>query len=133
MELYRAGEDYLKAIYILRLEKDDVHSMDVVKRLGISKASVSRALRLLREGGFITMDDDKLLYLTKVGCEIAEQVYEKYRILTAWLVAMGVDPETAEKDACRMEHVVSEKSVEILKARIEEKAMDPGMTGPTAE
>ena len=120
MELYRAGEDYLKAIYILQKENGIVHSMDVARRLKVSKASVSRGMRLLREGGMITMDIDKRLHLTQAGVEIAEQTYEKYRVLSAWLIRMGVDAETAESDACRMEHVISDHCVDILKSRLEE-------------
>ncbi len=120
MEVYRAGEDYLKAIYILQKKNGIVHSMDVARRLKVSKATVSRAMRLLREGGFLTMDSDKRLHLTPAGTESAEQVYEKYRVLTAWLVHMGVDAEAAETDACRIEHVISDTCLAVLKTRLAE-------------
>ena len=115
MEIYRAGEDYLKAIYILQMNYGIVRSMDVVRMLNVSKASVSRAIKLLRQGGFLTMDEDKNLFLTPSGSQIAEQIYDKYRVLTSWLVHMGVDAETAQKDSCRMEHVISNISVDVLK------------------
>ncbi len=120
MELYRAGEDYLKAIYILQKNNGIVHSMDVARRLKVSKASVSRAVGLLREGGLLTMDADKRLHLTQAGSDIAEQIYDKYCVLASWLVHMGVDAETAQTDACRMEHVISDKCVDILRSRLEE-------------
>ena len=119
MDLYRAGEDYLKAIYILQKANGTVRSMDVVNRLRVSRASVSRAVRLLREGGFLSMDEDKALFLTEAGHAIAERIYERYCVLNSWLIRMGIDPETAERDACRMEHDISEKSVTILRAQLE--------------
>ncbi len=115
MEIYRAGEDYLKAIYILQMNYGIVRSMDVVRMLNVSKASVSRAIKLLRQGGFLTIDEDKNLFLTPSGSQIAEQIYDKYCVLTSWLVHMGVDAETAQKDSCRMEHVISNISVDVLK------------------
>lgn len=115
MEIYRAGEDYLKAIYTLQMNYGIVRSMDVVRMLNVSKASVSRAIKLLRQGGFLTIDEDKNLFLTPSGSQIAEQIYDKYRVLTSWLVHMGVDTETAQKDSCRMEHVISNISVDVLK------------------
>ncbi len=119
MELYRAGEDYLKAIFILQKKNGTVHSIDLARRLKVSKASVSRAVKFLREGGMLTMDMDKCLTLTQAGSEIAAQLYEKYDILATWLLRMGVDPETAETDACRIEHVISEKTISILRTQIE--------------
>ncbi len=119
MELYRAGEDCLKAIYVLQKENGIVHSTDVARKLNVSKASVSRSMKLLREGGMLTMDIDKRLHLTLAGSEIAERVYDKYRVLKEWLVHLGVDDETAETDACRMEHAISDKSIAALKMQTE--------------
>ena len=99
MELHRAGEDYLKAILILQKQNHAVRSMDVAEMLSVTKPSVSRAVKLLREGGFLTMDADKRISLTEAGREAAEQVFEKHRVLTECLVTMGVDPGIAEKDA----------------------------------
>ena len=115
MELHRAGEDYLKAILILQKQNHAVRSMDVAEMLSVTKPSVSRAMKLLREGGFLTMDADKRICLTEAGREAAEQVFEKHRVLTECLVTMGVDPGIAEKDACRMEHLISPETLEQMK------------------
>ena len=115
MELHRAGEDYLNAILILQKQNHAVRSLDVAEMLSVTKPSVSRAMKLLREGGFLTMDADKLISLTEAGREVAEQVFEKHRVLTECLVTMGVDPGIAEKDACRMEHLISPETLEQMK------------------
>ena len=115
MELHRAGEDYLKAILILQKQNHAVRSLDVAEMLRVTKPSVSRAMKLLREGGFLTMDADKRISLTEAGQEAAELVFEKHRILTDCLVTMGVDPGIAEKDACRMEHLISAETLEQMK------------------
>ena len=115
MELHRAGEDYLKAILILQKQNHAVRSRDVAEMLSVTKPSVSRAMKLLREGGFLTMDADKRISLTEAGREAAEQVFEKHRVLTECLVTMGVDPGIAEKDACRMEHLISPETLEQMK------------------
>ena len=115
MELHRAGEDYLKAILILQKQNHAVRSLDVAEMLRVTKPSVSRAMKLLREGGFLTMDADKRISLTEAGREAAVQVFEKHRILTDCLVTMGVDPGIAEKDACRMEHLISAETLEQMK------------------
>ena len=115
MELHRAGEDYLKAILILQKQNHAVRSLDVAEMLSVTKPSVSRAMKLLREGGFLTMDADKRISLTEAGREAAEQVFEKHRVLTECLVTIGVDPGIAEKDACRMEHLISPETLEQMK------------------
>ena len=115
MELHRAGEDYLKAILILQKQNHAVRSMDVAEMLSVTKPSVSRAMKLLREGGFLTMDADKRINLSDAGRVAAEQVFEKHRVLTECLVTMGVDPGIAEKDACRMEHLISPETLEQMK------------------
>ncbi len=115
MELHRAGEDYLKAILILQKQNHAVRSLDVAEMLSVTKPSVSRAMKLLREGGFLTMDADKRISLTEAGREAAEQVFEKHRVLTECLITMGVDPGIAEKDACRMEHLISPETLEQMK------------------
>ena len=83
--------------------------------MGFSKPSISHAVSVLRDGGFLTMDSDYFLHLTDVGREVAEQIYEKHRFFTDRLIEAGVDPETAERDACRMEHVISQESFERLR------------------
>ena len=116
MKLHASGEDYLEAILILHKQKGVVRSVDVARHMEASKPSVSHAVTTLRDGGFLTMDEDCFLHLTDIGREVAEQVYEKHRFFTERLIAAGVDPETAEQDACRIEHVISEESFRRLKA-----------------
>ena len=115
MKLHASGEDYLEAILVLQKKMGMVRSVDVARHLDVSKPSVCHAVATLREGGFLTMDEDYFLHLTDVGREVAEQIYEKHRFFTDRLIEAGVDPVTAEKDACRMEHVISQKSVEHLR------------------
>ena len=115
MKLHASGEDYLEAILILHKQKGAVRSVDVARHMDVSKPSVSHAVTTLRDGGFLTMDSDYFLHLTDVGREVAEQIYEKHRFFTDRLIEAGVDPETAERDACRMEHVISQESFERLR------------------
>ena len=115
MKLHASGEDYLEAILILQEQKGTVRSIDVARHLDVSKPSVSHAVTTLRDGGFLTMDEDYFLHLTDIGREVAEQIYEKHRFFTERLIAAGVDPETAERDACRIEHVISQESFEHLR------------------
>ena len=121
MGLRESGEDYLEVILVLQKQKGVVRSVDVARHLGVSKPSVCHAVATLREGGFLLMDEDNFLHLTDAGCEVAEQVYEKHRFFTQRLIAAGVDPKTAEADACRIEHVISEESFQRLKATAESK------------
>ena len=115
MKLHAAGEDYLEAILVLQQKQGMVRSVDVARHLEVTKPSVCHAVATLRDGGFLTMDSDYFLHLTDVGREVAEQIYEKHRFFTDRLIEAGVDPETAERDACRMEHVISQKSFEHLR------------------
>ena len=117
-----SGEDYLEAILVLQKKMGMVRSVDVARHLDVSKPSVCHAVATLREGGFLTMDEDNFLHLTDAGCEVAEQVYEKHRFFTQRLIAAGVDPKTAEADACRIEHVISEESFQRLKAAVEQES-----------
>ena len=121
MKLHASGEDYLEAILILHKQKGVVRSVDVARHMEVSKPSVSHAVTTLRDGGFLTMDDGFFLHLTDIGREVAEQIYEKHRFFTDRLIEAGVDPETAERDACRIEHVISEESFQRLKATAESK------------
>ena len=115
MKLHASGEDYLEAILVLQNQKGTVRSIDVARHLDVSKPSVSHAVATLKDGGFLTMDEDYFLHLTDIGREVAEQIYEKHRFFTRRLIAAGVDPETAERDACRIEHVISDESFQCLK------------------
>ena len=115
MKLHRAGEDYLKTILLLQHTNGSVRSLDVARKLNVSKPSVSAAMRLLRDGGFLTMDENKKICLTDAGLEVAEQVYEKHLIVKECLISLGVDPDIAERDACIMEHLVSRETLEKMK------------------
>ena len=116
MKLHASGEDYLEAILVLQRQKGMVRSVDVARHLEVTKPSVCHAVATLRDGGFLTMDRDYFLHLTDVGRKVAEQIYEKHRFFTERLIEAGVDPETAERDACRIEHVISDESFRRLKA-----------------
>ena len=115
MKLHASGEDYLEAILVLYKKTGMVRSVDVARHLEVSKPSVCHAVATLRDGGFLTMDEDYFLHLTDAGLEVAEQIYEKHRFFTERLIEAGVDPETAERDACRMEYVISQESFERLR------------------
>mgnify|MGYP000393409672 CR=1 FL=1 len=117
--LHASGEDYLEAILILHMKKGTVRSVDVARHLDVSKPSVCHAVSTLKAGGFLTMDENSFLFLTDVGREVAEQTYEKHCFFTRQLVAAGVDPQTAEREACRMEHTISQRSFELLKGAVE--------------
>ena len=113
--LHASGEDYLEAILILHMKKGTVRSVDVARHLGVSKPSVCHAVALLKDGGFLTMDEDFSLCLTDVGREVSESIYERHCSFTEKLIAAGVDPKVAEADACRIEHIISAESFERLK------------------
>ena len=121
MALHQSGEDYLEAILMLQKEKGIVRSIDVAQHMGVSKPSVCHAVTTLKKGGFLTMDEDFSLHLTDVGQEVAEQTYEKHCFFTRLLTEAGVDPKTAERDACRMEHMISESSFRHLKQSMDKK------------
>ena len=115
MRLQESGEMYLETILILSTQKDLVRAIDVGEYMGFSKPSVSRAIGLLRNGGFVEVGEGGGLILTATGREVAEKIYERHQYLTKVLMEMGVDEETAAEDACRMEHVISDKSFEAIK------------------
>ena len=117
MKLHASGEDYLEAVLVLQKKKGMVRSVDVARHMEVSKPSVCHAVATLRDGGFLTMDEDHFLYLTDVGREVAEKIYERHCFFTEQLVAAGVDLETAETDACRIEHVISDESFRRLKEK----------------
>ncbi len=120
MVLQESGEMYLETILILSRKKSDVRSIDVGEYMGFSKPSVSRAVGLLKEGGYITVDKDGFLTLTDAGREIAEKIYERHTMLTEFLERIGVSPETAAHDACKIEHVISDESFEAMKRHARE-------------
>ena len=106
---------YLEAIHVLSLERSDVRSIDISEHLGYSKQSVSRAVGLLKNGGYITVDKDGFITLTDAGKEVAEKIYERHTLLTRFLCSIGVDEETASEDACKLEHAISDKSFAAIK------------------
>ena len=110
MKIHASGEDYLEAVLILQKKQSMVRSIDLARHMGFSKPSISHAVGVLRDGGFLTMDEDGFLHLTDIGREVAEKIYERHQFFTEQLVAAGVDRETAEQDACRIEHVISDTS-----------------------
>ena len=115
MALHQSGEDYLEAILALRQQKGTVRSIDVVQYLGYSKPSISRAMSILRSSGYITMEKDGRLELTQAGEAVAQSIYERHRFLTQWLIRLGVSPEVAAEDACKIEHDISEETFQCLK------------------
>ena len=116
MKLHASGEDYLETILVLQKKLGMVRSVDVARHLEVSKPSVSHAVATLRDGGFLMMDEDHFLHLTDVGREVAEKIYERHCFFTERLIiAAGVDPKTAEADACRIEHIISDESFSRLK------------------
>ena len=115
MALRESGEDYLESIYVLSERQVIVRSIDVAHYTGFSKPSISRAVGLLRDNGYVSIDQNGLLGLTESGMQIASSIYERHTVLTAFLTALGVDAETAAEDACRIEHVLSEETIDKLK------------------
>lgn len=119
--LQESGEMYLETIYVLAKKGKQVRSIDVCEYMGYSKPSVSRAVGLLKQGGYITVDSEGFLTLTDAGLEIAHKIYERHTILTEFLISLGVDRETAGDDACKMEHHISDTSFEAIKRFAEKK------------
>ena len=121
MHLQESGEMYLETIYILTKKNHDVRSLDVTEYMNFSKPSVSRAVGLLKQGEYITVDQEGYLHLTAMGEEIAAKMYERHMLLTEFLIRLGVDRETASADACKIEHDISDKSFEAIKRHVNEK------------
>jgi Mn-dependent DtxR family transcriptional regulator len=109
---------YLETIYILKNETGAVRSLDVAEHMGFSKPSVSRAVKLLKTEGYITVDESGLLFLTEEGEKIAKIMYERHTILTEMFISLGVDEETAADDACKIEHSISDKSFEAIEKHL---------------
>ena len=121
MGVHESGEMYLEAIHVLTKSTGFVRSVDVSEYLGYSKPSVSRAVGILRTGGYITVEKDGGLALTASGLEIAEKIYARHTLLTKLLVRIGVSEETAAEDACKLEHAISDESFEALKKFVADK------------
>lgn len=121
MNLQESGQMYLETIYILSKEGKSVRSIDVCEYMGYSKPSVSRAVGLLKQGGYVVADADGFLSLTDEGKRVAEKMYERHTILTRFFVSLGIDEETASEDACKIEHDISDKSFEAIKNFVNNK------------
>ena len=119
MVLHESGEDYLEAILVLRQQKGHVRSIDVAQHLGFSKPSVSRAVSILKNNGYLVVEKDGRLELTPQGEAEAQRVYERHRFLSEWLVRLGVTPEVAAADACRIEHDISAETFQCLKEHVQ--------------
>ena len=118
MHVNESAENYLETILILGKSHPVVRSVDVAEELGFKKSSVSVAMKNLREKNHITVTKEGFIYLTESGRQIAEMIYERHELLTDWLVRLGVEEETAVRDACRIEHVISAESFEAIKNHI---------------
>ena len=118
MRIQESAENYLETIFVLHQRKGHVRSIDIANELSFSKPSVSVAMKNLRTNGYITVDPDGAIALTPQGLEVAQRVYERHTLLSRWLEHLGVPPEIAAEDACRMEHVISQESFQALKAHV---------------
>ncbi len=114
MNIQKSAEDYLEQILMIREQKGVVRSIDIAAGLGVTKPSVSIAMKRLRENGYIVMDRDNLITLTETGYGIASKIYDRHKTLTRFLQMLGVRDETAREDACRLEHDISQESYEAL-------------------
>lgn len=120
MHIQESGEMYLESIYVLLKQKGSVRSVDVGEHLGYSKPSVSRAMGLLKTGGYIVMRKDGAITLTESGLTIAQKIYERHTLITSLLIRLGVDPTVAAQDACKMEHAISDESFSAIKRHMEQ-------------
>ena len=123
MRIQESGEMYLETILRLSQKSGHVRAIDVGEEMGYSKPSVSRAMSLLKEGGYIVIDRDGAITLTDAGREIAEKIYARHTLLTNFLISIGVDEETASEDACKMEHSISDTSFDAIKKLTEKNKM----------
>lgn len=119
MILQESGEMYLESILVLSKKSEKVRSIDVVEYMGVSKPSVSRAIGLLKSGGYVNVSENGHLTLTELGIDVARKVYERHRILSDFLVHLGVSEEVASFDACKIEHYISDESFDAIKKHIE--------------
>lgn len=118
MHLLESGEMYLESILQLTQKQGNVRSIDISEYMGYSKPSVSRAVGLLKNGGYIQVDEEGMITLTDTGLEIAQKIYERHTLLTQLLIRLGVSPETASADACKIEHNLSDETFEAIKNHV---------------
>lgn len=119
MKLQESGEMYIETIFVLSKTKANVRSIDICEHMGYSKPSVSRAVGLLKEGGYIVVDSSGHITLTDSGKDIANKIYERHTLLSQFLKSIGVDAETAAADACKMEHIISDETFNAIKKHIQ--------------
>lgn len=120
MRLQESGEMYLESIYVLSQKHSDVRSIDISEYMGYSKPSVSRAVSLLKNGGYILMDEENFITLTDSGLEIAKKIYERHTLLSELLIRLGVSEDVAVQDACKMEHTISDESFEAIRRHVDQ-------------
>ncbi len=123
MHLQESGEMYLETIFVLSEKMTEVRSIDVCEYMGFSKPSVSRAIGLLKNGGYVTVDKDGYLTLTEAGLEVAKKMYSRHKLLSDLLISLGVDEDIATADACKIEHHLSDESFAAIKRFVEERNM----------
>ena len=121
MGIHESGEMYLETIHVLLQKNGAVRSIDISEHMGYSKPSISRAVGLLKKGGYILVDKNGYITLTDSGETVANKIYERHTVLTRMLTALGVDPELASEDACRLEHAISDKSFEAIKKHFDKQ------------
>ena len=120
MAIHESGEDYLEAILVIKQRNGNVRSIDIAHELSFSKPSVSVSMKNLKANNYITIDENGFINLTETGMEIADKIYERHTFLTGWLTSIGVDPEVASEDACKVEHAISAESFSAIKKYIAE-------------
>ena len=120
MAIHESGEDYLEAILVIKQRNGNVRSIDIAHELSFSKPRVSVAMKNLKANNYITIDENGFINLTETGMEIADKIYERHTFLTGWLTSIGVDPEVASEDACKVEHAISAESFSAIKKYIAE-------------
>ena len=125
MRIQESGEMYLETIFVLQKERSHVRAVDVAEHMGYSKPSVSRAMGLLKNGGLIEIAKDGAITLTPAGWEVAQKIYERHTLLSSLLLELGVSPETAAEDACRIEHAISDETFEAIKKHIQAHTKKP--------
>lgn len=116
--MHESGEMYLETIYVLGQKQQNVRSIDVAEEMGFSKPSVSRGVSILKQQGYLTVDGNGFLELTDSGMDLAKKIYERHTILTEALVRLGVNPEIAQQDACKMEHIISDETLNAFKRHL---------------
>lgn len=121
MKIQESGENYLEMILVLKNEIGFVRSIDIARAMSFTKPSVSRAMSIMKKAGHITMDEEGRIELTESGLRIAERIYNRHRFLTEWLIKLGVSKKTAEDDACRIEHVISQETFDIIREHVKNK------------